>query len=100
LLPTARGKAFEGEDLLRGEVIAELLCYFDVNLAETAARHGTTAAVFAADLERLAPMVEAGWAEVVDGRVTIRRHRHEIARLVASTFDSYLAYGGRHSLAV
>jgi oxygen-independent coproporphyrinogen-3 oxidase len=45
-------------------------------------------------------MVEAGWVEVADGRVTIRRHRHEIARLVASTFDSYLAHGGRHSAAV
>jgi oxygen-independent coproporphyrinogen-3 oxidase len=99
-LPTARGKAFEGEDLLRGEVIAELLCYFDVDLAKTAARHGANAAVFAAELERLAPMVEAGWVEVADGRVTIRRHRHEIARLVASTFDSYLAHGGRHSAAV
>jgi oxygen-independent coproporphyrinogen-3 oxidase len=77
-----------------------LLCYFDVDLAETAARHGTSAAIFADDLERLSPMLEAGWAEVVDGRVTIRRHRHEVARLAASAFDAYLAHGGRHSVAV
>jgi len=99
-LPTVRGKAFEGEDRLRGAVIAELLCYFKVDLAEMATRYGTSAAVFAADLERLAPMVEAGWVEVEGAHVAIRQHRQEIARLVASTFDAYLGAGGRHSLAV
>lgn len=99
-LPTARGKAFEGEDLLRSAVIEALLCYFEVDLAEAAARHRAGAAVFAADLERLAPMVEAGWVEVEGARVVIRRHRQEIARLVASTFDAYLGADGRHSVAV
>ena len=99
-LPIARGKAFEGEDLLRGEVISELLCYFEVDLAEMAARHRAGIAIFATALERLAPMVEAGWVEVKSGRVAIRRHRQEIVRLVASAFDAYLEHGGRHSVAV
>jgi oxygen-independent coproporphyrinogen-3 oxidase len=100
-LPTARGKAFEGDDLLRGEVIGELLCYFEADLGGAAARQGATASVFADDMERLAPMEQAGWLEVRDNRVIIRRHRHEIARLVASAFDAYLMQqGGRHSVAV
>jgi oxygen-independent coproporphyrinogen III oxidase len=99
-LPTARGKPFESDDLLRGEVIAELLCYFEVDLAEAAARHGATLALFAEEARRLAPMMQAGWLELRGGRVIIRRHRHEIARLVASAFDVYLTQGGRHSVAV
>jgi oxygen-independent coproporphyrinogen-3 oxidase len=99
-LPTARGKSFEGEDLLRGAVIAELLCYFEADLAEIAARHGTSESVFADDVDSLAPMAAAGWLEIRGGRVVIRQHRHEIARLVASAFDAYLGQGGRHSVAV
>jgi oxygen-independent coproporphyrinogen-3 oxidase len=99
-LPTVRGKAFEGEDLLRGDVIAELLCYFEVDLAEIAARHGACPALSSTDLERLTPMVQTGWVEIEGTRIAIRRHRQEIARLVASTFDAYLGAGGRHSVAV
>ena len=99
-LPTVRGKAFEGDDLLRADIIAELLCYFEVDLAEVTRRHGTSAALFAAEVRRLAPMVAAGWVEVQGSCVSIKRHRHVIARLVASEFDAYFGSGGRHSVAV
>lgn len=100
VLPVARGKTFAGQDLLRGDVIAELLCYFEADLAEIAARHGMSGVSFAADIERLAPMVETGWVEVHGSRVSIGSRHHEIARLVASAFDAYLECGGRHSVAV
>ena len=98
-LPVVRGKAFEGDDLLRADIIAELLCYFEVDLAEVARRHGTSAALFAAEVGRLAPMVAAGWVKVQGSRVSIKRHRQVIARLVASEFDAYFGSGGRHSVA-
>jgi len=100
MLPTVRGKAFEGEDLMRAEIIEALLCGFDVDLAAVARRHGVTPATFADALERLQPLIEAGFVAKDGDRIVILRHRHEIARVVASEFDTYLSRGGRHSVAV
>jgi oxygen-independent coproporphyrinogen-3 oxidase len=99
-LPTVRGKAYEGDDLLRAAVIEDLLCTFGVDLAEVAIRHGASVDSFGEDLRRLAPLVNAGWVELRGSRVAVRRHRHEIARVVAAEFDAYLGRGGRHSTAV
>ncbi|WP_181706307.1 oxygen-independent coproporphyrinogen III oxidase [Chthonobacter rhizosphaerae] len=99
-LATVRGKAFEGEDLMRGEVIEALLSVFTVDLSAAAARHGADPATFSEGLDRLAPLVEAGWVAVDGWTVRIERQPTEIARLVASAFDAYLGTGGRHSVAV
>lgn len=98
-LPTVQGKAFTGDDVLRAAVIEELLCYFEVDLAEAARRHRAPLAAFADDVARLLPMAAAGWLEIEGSRLRIREHGHEIARVVASGFDAYLGRGGRHSLA-
>lgn len=97
---TERGRVLTAEDRLRADVIEQLLCFFDVDLSATAARHGTETGLFSADLEKLAPLVHAGWVAVDGGRVAIVRHGAELARLVASAFDAYLGTGGRHSVAV
>lgn len=99
-LAVARGHVFSGDDLMRAEVIERLLCFFEVDLAAVAARHGADAAAFTADLDRLAPLVEAGWVGIEGARVTILEHGSELARLTAAAFDGYLARGGRHSAAV
>lgn len=100
ILPTARGKAFEGEDLARAAVIEELLCLFEADLAEIAKAHGHPASIFDADMASLADFVEAGWVEIEGRHVRIAAHQWEIARLVASRFDAYLGGAGRHSSAV
>lgn len=99
-LPTVRGKAYEGDDRLRAAVIEELLCAFEVDLAEVAVRHGAATDSFSEDVRRLAPLAAAGWVEVLGSRIAIRRHRHEIARIVAAEFDTYLGRRGRHSTAI
>ena len=97
---TERGRVLTAEDRLRADVIEQLLCFFDVDLSATAARHGTENGLFSADLEKLAPLVHAGWVVADGGRVAIVQHGAELARLVASAFDAYLGTGGRHSVAV
>jgi oxygen-independent coproporphyrinogen-3 oxidase len=98
-LPVVRGKAFDADDVLRARVIEELLCYFDVDLSRLAAECGFRASLFDADLRRLEPLVREGWV-IVDGScVSILENRHEIARIAAACFDSYLGKAGRHSAA-
>lgn len=99
-LPTVRGKAYEGDDRLRADVIEDLLCRFEVDLGALAVRHGAAMAGFDAALEELLPLRRAGWVDVETGVIRIRRYRHEIARVVAAAFDPYLGRGGRHSIAV
>ena len=99
-LATERGRLLTAEDRLRADVIEQLLCFFDVDLSATAARHGAEPSLLSADLEKLAPLVRAGWVVADDKRVAIVRHGAELARLVASAFDAYLGTGGRHSVAV
>ncbi|PIO96284.1 oxygen-independent coproporphyrinogen III oxidase [Pleomorphomonas carboxyditropha] len=99
-LATERGRVLTPEDRLRADVIEQILCFFDADLAATAARHGADPALFSADLDKLAPLVRAGWVVADGGKLAIVRNGAELARLVASAFDAYLGTGGRHSVAV
>lgn len=99
-LPVVRGKAFEGEDLLRARVIEDLLCYFDADLDRLCAEHGVGADVFDENLAALKPLAEEGWVVVKGKRVIVHCFQHEIARVVASRFDTYIGRAGRHSVAV
>jgi len=97
---TERGRALSADDRLRADVIEQILCFFDVDLPATAARHGVAASVLDADLGKLEGLIGAGWVTLADGKLAIVQHGAELARLVASSFDAYLGKGGRHSVAV
>lgn len=99
-LATARGKAFEGEDLVRAAAIEKLLCFFAVDLDAVAEDHGRPASIFDADIAALEEFRQAGWLKIAGRRIEILAHHWEIARLVASRFDTYLGRAGRHSAAV
>lgn len=100
-LPVERGYAMTADDRLRADVIEQLLCFFDVDLAATATAHGLDPAPLLEDAGALSPMVEAGWVERRDGRLGIVEHATLIARVVASAFDAHLGKGiARHSVAV
>lgn len=97
---TERGRTLTPEDRLRADVIEQILCFFDVDLKATAARHNADSASLRTDVDKLTDLVSAGWVVASDDKVSIVRHRAELARLVASAFDAYLGTGGRHSVAV
>ena len=99
-LATARGKAFEGEDRVRAAAIEKLLCFFAVDLGAVARAHGYPDSILDADIARLDEFTQAGWLRVEGRRISIVAHRWELARLVASRFDTYLGQAGRHTVAV
>ncbi len=97
---TERGRALTHDDRLRADVIEQILCFFEVDLEATAARHGAAPDGLLADAGKLNDLLSAGWVVANDGKIQIVRHGAELARLVASAFDAYLGTGGRHSVAV
>lgn len=99
-LPVVRGKAFQGEDLLRAAVIEQLLCYFEADIGAIAAAHDFRPTWLDEEISSLDDLVAAGWVTRDGLKVAIVRNAPEIARIVASRFDAYLGTSGRHSVAV
>ncbi len=66
-----------------------------------ARRHGAPAGTFAAEMERLAPLIDDGIRAVAESRVTVTEKGRPLVRSVAAAFDAYLNGGRqRHSGAV
>ncbi|KAA9006072.1 oxygen-independent coproporphyrinogen III oxidase [Histidinibacterium aquaticum] len=98
-LAIARGHAFTEEDRLRGAMIEEIMCRFEVDIARLA----TDLGVPAARLERLAAPVAERFPDhvsVTTGRLRILRDEVLVARLVANALDAYVMPEGAHSRAL
>lgn len=91
-LPTQRGVIRKPEDRLRGQVIEDLLCRGEAELAGLsldAARH------------RLQPFMEIGLATLAGSRLVLAPDAAPYARSIAAVFDAYLTpRGDRFSRAV
>ena len=100
-LPAARGLALSAEDRLRRDIIEEIMCYLEVDLAVVAARHGATPAVLAGAWEGLAELARAGIVRLDGYRIRVAEECRMLSRAVAAVFDSYLAAEpGRHARAI
>lgn len=99
-LATARGKIFSHDDLFRADIIEQILCNFSVDLQATCERHSMLPSVLQGARVALEPMVAAGFVDMTRNHLRIVEHGAQLARVVASAFDSYLESGGRHSAAV
>lgn len=99
-----KGKAFSPDDRLRASIIERLMCDLAVDLdaenkaAEPEARRPDG---FAAELEGIAGLVEAGMARIDGRRIVVTDEGRPFVRLVAAAFDAYLPHNqARHSVAV
>ncbi len=100
-LPAVRGLALGGEDRLRRDIIEEIMCYLEVDLASVASRHGIAPAALAAEQAELAGLARAGIVRLEGGRVSVAEECRMLTRAVAAVFDAYLsAAPGRHARAI
>jgi oxygen-independent coproporphyrinogen-3 oxidase len=100
-LPAARGLVLSAEDRLRRDIIEQIMCYLDVDLAEVAARHGVAPAALAAEQEGLAELARAGIVRLDGQHVSVVEECRMLTRAVAAVFDTYLAaQPGRHARAI
>jgi oxygen-independent coproporphyrinogen-3 oxidase len=91
-LATMRGRALSDDDRARRWVIARVMCHGEVRASEYRQAFGTDfASSYAAELERLAPMVADGLVEREgDGSLRVTSLGRLVLRNVAMTFDAYL----------
>ncbi|MGQ0428407.1 MAG: oxygen-independent coproporphyrinogen III oxidase [Gammaproteobacteria bacterium] len=93
-LPVWRGIELDADDLLRADVIQELMCQGDVDVARIEERHGIGFRdYFARSLAELAPLVEDGLVTVEPGRIASTSRGRFLLRIIAMCFDRYLTAG-------
>lgn len=91
-VPVWRGLALDSDDVLRAELIGQLMCQGEVDGPAVAARHGVDFDTYFADaLQALRALQDDGLAEYQHGVVRASAHGRPLLRLLAMCFDRYLA---------
>jgi oxygen-independent coproporphyrinogen III oxidase len=91
-LPVARGLELDADDLLRAEVIQQLMCRGEVDIGAIERLHKLDfAAYFTDGLQRLRPLIEDGLATAEPAFIRATPHGRLLLRVIAACFDRYLA---------
>jgi oxygen-independent coproporphyrinogen-3 oxidase len=91
VVPVFRGIELTADDLLRRDVIQQLMCHFELDFAAVERAHGIDfARTFATELELLRPLAADGLVEVEPARLRVTPRGRMLVRTVAMTFDRHL----------
>jgi oxygen-independent coproporphyrinogen-3 oxidase len=91
VLPVHRGLTVNRDDIIRRDVIQQIMCYGVLDYAATAARHDIDFDAYFADaLEALKPMVDDGLAEFAHPGLRVLPAGRLLLRHLAMAFDAYL----------
>lgn len=98
--PLWRGLTLNADDLLREDVIQQLMCHGTVDMDLVEQRHGICFTdYFAAELERLAPLQEDGLVEIFPRTIRATPRGRLLLRIIAMCFDAYLQHPAAQSAA-
>ncbi len=91
VLPVHRGYTMTRDDVIRRDVIQQIMCYGVLDYDATGARHGIDfRSYFASEIAALAPMVADGLAEFADPGLRVLPAGRLLLRHLAMAFDAYL----------
>jgi len=91
-LPVWRGVALDADDMLRAEIIQQLMCHGEVDAGALCARHGVVFETYFADaVTALARLQADGLADVDGSIIRATGQGRPLLRLLAMCFDRYLA---------
>jgi oxygen-independent coproporphyrinogen III oxidase len=104
-LPVHRGYSMTRDDVIRRDVIQQIMCYGVLDYAATAKRHGIDFhQYFASELVALEPLVADGLADFAEPGLRVTPAGRLLLRHLAMVFDAYLpsvqASGQRFSKAI
>ena len=103
-LPTLRGLRLDQDDILRRELIGELMCQFSLDTAKFGSAHGIDFhSYFSREMPELADLELAGLLEWQGETIVIPTKGRLLVRRVAMTFDKHLRdaqTGARYSKVV
>ncbi|WP_430387490.1 oxygen-independent coproporphyrinogen III oxidase [Dyella sp. 20L07] len=90
-LPLMKGIELSADDVVRRELIGELMCHGILHTQPFGARHGLVfEEYFADDLLRLGSLIEDGLVTMHNGAIQVTPHGRPMLRNIAMCFDAYL----------
>ncbi len=90
-LPVFRGKELSVDDIMRRDVITQLICHFDLDIIAFQQRHRIDfAQYFGTELTRLKPMQEDGLIDISSQYINVRPAGRLLIRNICMVFDAYL----------
>jgi len=90
-LPTWRGMVLEDDDVLRADLIQQLMCHGAIDKTALEARHEVDFdAYFATELARLPPLLADGLVESTPTTIRATSRGRLLLRIIAACFDRYL----------
>ena len=90
-LPTWRGMELDADDVLRADLIQQLMCQGEVDIPALEERHEIDfARYFAAELDRVEALKADGLVETSPTRITATSRGRLLLRIIAACFDRYL----------
>jgi oxygen-independent coproporphyrinogen-3 oxidase len=90
-LPVMRGLELTADDLLRRSIIQALMCHFELSIESIEIAHLIDfKSYFAAELNDLVEMEQAGLLTIDDQWITVQPRGRILVRVIAMVFDRYL----------
>lgn len=90
-MPTLRGLRLEDDDLLRRELIGQLMCQFELDITAFSQKHHIDfQQYFPRELLELADLQQAGLVQVETDKITVPTKGRLLVRRVAMVFDRHL----------
>lgn len=101
-LATARGRVIDDDDILRRDVISELMCRLAADIGAICRAHGLPPDALDREIAALSPFVSDGILTVEDRKLRIANGARPLVRSVCAAFDAYFAASAelRHAKAV
>lgn len=90
-IPIFRGIALEGDDVLRGEIINELMCNNNLDITQIEAKWSINfKTYFQSSLNNLQQMADDGLVQISNKKIIITQSGRLLARSICMQFDRYL----------
>ncbi|MDI9239957.1 oxygen-independent coproporphyrinogen III oxidase [Lysobacter sp. LF1] len=91
-LPVWRGMHLDADDVIRGDVIQQLMCHGEIDIPQVERRHVVDfAEYFAHSLDQLKPLEGDGLVDVSSQAIRATARGRLLLRVLAACFDRYLA---------
>lgn len=95
VMPTYRGRMVNAEDKLRSDIISDLMCYLQVDVAQKLNQHNYAPDYFSTVLQSIDDLQQDGLVTVTGSTITINPAARQAVRVVCARFDAYFTGQGQ-----
>lgn len=88
-LPVQKTLTFSEDDKIISEIIKNIMCYMEVDLAAIIKKYALDKCYFQYAMNKLFPFIKDGFVEFDESRLKVAPHGKPLTRLIAASFDPH-----------